>query len=446
MPAEPSRALAGFAAGLRWQDIPEPVVRQGKRALLNIVATIFAGYREPAVETAVEVMTPFSGPATCSLIGRGERRDAALAACINAMAANIHDYDDTHPATIIHPTAPVAPALFALAETRTCTGAELLRAFLIGAEITCRIGNAVSPGHYARGWHITATCGVFGAAAGSAALLGLGPRGVEAALANAAVQASGMVEALGTMSKSLGVGNAARGGLIAALLAERGFDGPAEMLAGPRGYLGLTTDRPDPEALTGGLGQNWTFASNTYKPYPVGVVLNPVIDAALDIATRPGFQADRVAMVDLTGHPLLRARADRPDVATGREAQVSAQHAIAIAWARGQAGLDEFTDAAVAQTQAAGRPQVRFTDDPGCDPAAVTMTVRMRDGTAFIATVAAARGTERNPLTDAELEQKLATLAARSGFPGDVSALTEAVWSLDRSPDAGALARMAAGG
>jgi 2-methylcitrate dehydratase PrpD len=436
--------LAGFAAGQSWQDIPAQVRHQGKRALLNILATTFAGCREPAVETALAVMTPFSGPATSSLIGRGGRRDAALAACINAMAANIHDYDDTHPATIIHPTAPVAPALFALAETRPCSGEEFLRAFLIGAEITCRIGNAVSPGHYAKGWHITATCGVFGAAAGTAALIGLDRAGIAAALANAAVQAAGMVEALGTMSKSLGVGNAARGGLLAALLAERGFDGPPEMLGGSRGYLALTTETPGPEALTRDLGQVWTFATNTYKPYPVGVVLNPVIDAALEIARRPGFRADAVTLVELTGHPLLQARADRPEVATGRESQVSAQHAIAIAWARGHAGLDEFNDEAVAET-AKGRPQIRFTDDPACDAASVCMTVRMRDGTVVSANIAAARGTERNPLSDADLERKLATLAARSGYPGSVAALTEAVWSLDRAPDASALPRLAAG-
>lgn len=446
MRAEPTRALADFASQQRWENIPAPVRHQAKRALLNIVATTIAGCREPAVETALAVMTPFSGPATCTLIGRVGRRDAALATCINAMAANIHDYDDTHPATIIHPTAPVAPALFALSETRPCSGAQFLRAFLIGAEITCRIGNAVSPGHYARGWHITATCGVFGAATGSAALLGLDRAEVAAALANSAVQASGMVEALGTMSKSLGVGNAARAGLLAALLAEQGFDGPPEILGGARGYLALTTDSPDPEALTSDLGQHWTFATNTYKPYPVGVVLNPVIDAALEIASRPGFRADAVAEVVLTGHPLLQARADRPAVATGRESQISAQHGIAIAWARGRAGLDEFTDAAVAKTLAAGRPAVRFIDDPACDAASARMAVRMVDGSALETRIDSARGTEGNPLTDADLEHKLATLAARSGFPGSVAALAEAVWSLDQAPDAGALARLAAGG
>jgi len=435
--------LMAFAAGFAWEDIPARVRHEGKRALINMLATAIAGCREPAVEIALATLTPFSGPPAATLIGRGERRDAALAAFVNAMAANIHDFDDTHPATIIHPTAAVAPALLALAETRPATGAEFLRAFLIGAEIECRLGLALSPGHYARGWHITATCGVFGAAAGAAALLGLDRERTVWALANASVQSAGLVETLGTMSKSLGVGNAARGGLLAALLARDGFSGPSAALSGERGFLQLYGSPPDPGPLTEGLGERWEFATNTCKPYPVGVVLNPVIDASLEIAARPGFRASDVAGVALTGHPLLSARADRPDVATGRESQVSAQHAIAIVWRRGRAGLDEFSDAAVAETREFGRPPVRFSDEPGRDIASVAMTVRMRDGTTYGAEVAAARGSAGNPMSDADIDAKLATLAAGSGFRGDPEALANAVWQLDASGDAGALARLA---
>lgn len=443
--ADPGTAtLAAFAAGLRWEDIPRQVRHEGKRALLNMFATALAGCREPAVDKAVAVMSPFSGAPAASLIGRGERRDAALTAFVNAMAANIHDFDDTHPPTIIHPTAPVAPALIALAETEGRSGVDLLRAMTIGAEIACRVGNAVSPGHYARGWHITATCGVFGAAAGTGVLLGLNAEQQVWALGNAAVQAAGLVEALGTMSKSIGVGNAARNGLLSALLAREGFSGPAEPLAGARGYLAVACDAPEPGRLVAGLGADWELARNTYKPYPVGVVLNPVVDASLEIAGRPGFRADAVASVELTGHPLLRQRTDRAGVRTGRESQVSAQHAIAIVWRRGQAGLDEFSDAAVAETMNAGRPVVRFNDDPARDIASVAMTVRMRDGSEHRAEIAAARGTEGNPMSDGDLERKLVALAGHSGFTGDVAALADAVWSLDQLPDAGALARLAA--
>ena len=136
------------------------------------------------------------------------------AAFVNAASGNVFDFDDTHHPTIIHPTAPVAPALFALAESQPMSGAALLHAFVLGVEVECRLGNAVSPWHYRRGWHITSTCGVFGAAAAVAKVLALDAEHIVWALGNASAQSSGLVETLGTMAKSIGVGAAARGGLV----------------------------------------------------------------------------------------------------------------------------------------------------------------------------------------------------------------------------------------
>ena len=435
--------LAVFAAGLVWEDIPAKIRHEAKRALINMLATAFAGCREPAVDKALSVMSRFSGETRASMFGRGQQCDAALAAFVNAMAANIHDYDDTHPGTIIHPTAPVAPALFALAEMTPRTGAEVMRAFLIGAEIECRIGNDVSPEHYARGWHITSTCGVFGAAAGAGALIGLDKQQFVWSFGIASVQAAGLVEALGTMSKSISVGNAARNGLLSALLAKEGFSGPSEPLLGEHGFLRVYCEEPKFGALLNGLGEEWEIAGNTYKPYPVGVVLNPVIDACLEIATRDGFRADKVVSVELTGNPLLSQRANRPDVRTGREAQISAQHAISIVWRRAKAGLEEFDDFAVAETLVAGRPNVAFIDDAKCDVASVKMVVRMSDGATLQVEISAARGSSANPLSDSDLEQKLMTLANRVGFAGNVEALIDAVWMLDEFSDAAVVSRMA---
>ena len=175
-------------------------------------------------------------------------------------------------------------------------------------------------------------------------------------------------------------------------------------------------------------------------------MLNPVLDAALDLAGRPGFNPAAVAEVTLRGHPLLRQRTDRPDVATGRESQVSAQHAIAIAFRRGKAGLDEFDDAAVAETLAQGRPQVTFVDDDAMHIAEARMQVRMADGEAHEIAIAAARGSPENNLTDAEIEEKLAMLAARAGFDRPIQPLIDAVWRLDEQDDAGAVSRLAGAG
>ena len=339
-----TRRLAAFARDTRWGDIPIKIRHEAKRSILNGFATALGGAREPAIEKSLAVFSRFAANQDCTIVGRSERVDLLLAAYLNAMAANIADFDDTHPATVIHPTAPVSPALFAYAETRKTSGEDLLRAFVLGVEIECRLGNAMSPHHYAHGWHITSTCGSFGSAIAIGALLGLDENQFTYAIANAAAQSAGLVETLGTMSKSISVGNAARGGLISALLAAEDFSGPAAPLEGARGYLPVFTDAPRIDALIGGLGETWEIGKNTYKPYPVGVVLNPILEACLDLHAAATLAIEDVASVELTGHPLLQQRADRPGVTTGRESQVSAQHAIAIALRRGRAGLAEFSD------------------------------------------------------------------------------------------------------
>ena len=165
--------LARFIVDTTWQDIPETARHEAKRALLNFFAVAIAGCRTEPVELALETLAEFSGGKQATILGRTERIDALGAAFLNAAGANVFDYCDTHLPTVVHPTAPLAPALLALAELRRVTGPELLLAFVLGFEIECRVGGAVSPGHYPKGWHITSTCGVFGAAAGAAKLLRL---------------------------------------------------------------------------------------------------------------------------------------------------------------------------------------------------------------------------------------------------------------------------------
>jgi len=441
---ETERNLTKFAAELRIEEIPDAVLKEARRSLVNVFATALAGCREEAIDIAVATLAPFSGPPTSTLIGRSERGDAAHAAFINAMSANIFDFDDTHEATIIHPAAPLFSALFARAETVTVSGSELLRAFVIGGEVECRVGNAVSPYHYAHGWHITSTCGVFGAAVGVGALLGLDRRQQMDALSVAAVQSAGLVDALGTMAKSVSVGNAARNGLISAHLAASGFSGPPQPLTGPRGFLEVYADEPRNEALDQDLGTRWEIATNTYKPYPVGVVLNPVIDACLQLREREALALDDVATFEIAGHPLLRQRTDRPNVTTGRESQVSAQHALAIVLERGAAGLDEFTDEAVAETRERGRPTILFHDDPDRDVASARLVANTHAGATLSVEIPAASGSQSNPLSDAQLERKLVELALRSGFKGDPERLAHAIWRIDTCDDAGEVIRLAA--
>jgi 2-methylcitrate dehydratase PrpD len=440
-----SAALARFAVRVRWDDIPAAVRHEAKRSLLNFFATALAGWNDPALQAAAAVFASFRSGADCSVIGRASRTDALHAASLNAMAGNVHDFDDTHMPTILHPTAPVAPALLALAQTRRVSGQDLLAAFVIGVEVEGRLASAVSPWHYARGWHITATTGVFGAAAACGRLLGLDEEGMLWALGNASAQSSGLVETLGSMAKSIGVGNAAANGLLSALLAQQGFAGPATPIEGPRGFLKVMGHEVDVDAVVHGLGERWELQRNTYKPYPCGVVLNPVIEACLGLYA-DGVRLEQVERVELTGHSLLRQRTDRPQPHSGREAQVSAQHAVALTLARGRAGLDEFSDACVAQPEARALAQrLIFRDDDSYAVEAADVRVQLRDDRSAERKVAVARGSLGAPLSDAELEGKLRDLCTWGASGCDPAPLARALWALDASADAGTLAALAAG-
>ncbi len=440
-----SETLSEFAANLTWADIPDDVRHNTKRSLLNFFATAFAGAHDVALDHTVAVLEEFKGAGSATLIGRAATTDPMTAAFINGAAGNVHDYDDTHIRTVIHPTAPVAPAILALSERQKVSGEDFLLSLALGIEAACRIGNAVSPGHYARGWHITATCGVFGAALAVGKVLGLDAIKMNNALGAASAQSSGLVETLGFMAKSIGVGGAARGGFLAGLLAERGLDGPARPLEGPRGFLQVTGEDPDYEEVSGHLGTRWEVLRNIHKPYPGGVVLFPVIDACMQFLEDGVFDVDAISKITIYGHPLLRQRADRPNVTTGREAQVSAQHAVAAVLRSAEAGLKQFTDDAVADPgNLAFRKKIFMEDQDGIAVAGVRMVIATADGRTHEIVIDGARGTDARPLTDEEIETKFRTLS--SAYAPDcprAHELIDAVWSLDGADDASALMKMA---
>jgi 2-methylcitrate dehydratase PrpD len=374
-----TEALANFLAASRWEDVPRSVRSEARRAILNVAGCVVAGREDPAVR----------------ILRKTFPRDDAL---IDAAAATAQGYDDTHLRTVIHTGPPVAGALFALARNRSVSGVELLHAFLLGVETTCRMGNAVTPGHYERGWHITGTCGVFGAAAAASKILKLNSFQTACALGIAATQAAGLVEMLGSMARVLSAGFAARNGLQAALLAAEGFEGPPRPIEGLRGFLNVFGGNRDLGALSDRLGQHWEMTQVAYKPYPCGVVLHALVDGCLE--HREELRHAEKLTVSL--HPLAIERAHRPEPRNAVEAHLSAQHAVAVALLRGRAGLAEFSDAAVADPELrAFRRRVGVVPDERLDKVA--------------AIIAAGNSSFRidagRPMDDARLEAKLRELA-----------------------------------
>lgn len=430
-----SLQLGRFVAGTQWDSLPEALRHEGRRSLLNFLGCALGVAQSAPVEQAVRVLAPLSGADRVTVIGRAERLDILGAGFVNAIGGNLLDYDDTHLRTVIHPAAPVAPVALALAEQRGLSGRDVLLALLLGMEVECRVGNAVSPGHYARGWHITSTCGVFGSAAATARLIGLDAERTAHALGVASSQSAGTVENLPSSAKNVSVGNAARNGVLAALLAEQGYTAAPASIEGPLGWARAMGDNPDVGAITDGLGSAWEAGRNTYKPYPCGIVMHAVIDACLELRDRHALTPDRIAAVTISGDQLLLDRGDRA-VANERDARVSIHHCAAVSFLLGAAGLREFSDPVVLDPAiAAFRGRVTAELDSASPRGAARARVRTTDGQILETTVHHPLGSFERPMTDHALEDKLRDSCRAGGFTGPVDAIIGAAWTIDALPD-----------
>jgi 2-methylcitrate dehydratase PrpD len=433
-----SKTLADFVAASSWADV-EAQSLETRRSILNFFATALGSARDPVVTAAMRTLSPFSGAATSTVIGHSEPMDALCASFLNAVSANLLDFDDTHPETIIHPAAPVAAPVLALAETRKVSGQEVLTAFILGVDVECRIGNSVSPRHYARGWHITSTCGIFGAAAACAKLLGLPAEGIANAIGLAASQSAGNVENLPSAAKNVSVGNAARNGLFAALLAQQGYEAAPRAIEGPLGWARTMGDEPDLARLLEGLGKTWEIAKNTYKPYPAGIVFHSVIDACLLMRGKMGRRIDQIESVTVQGSALLLARGDRP-VNNERDARVSIHHCVACGLLLGTAGVVEFARETVARPDIAQlRQKVRAELDGEMPDGAARVILRLSSGEVLTETVITPRGSQAAPLADSDIEEKLREGVRTGRSDWDADRVIDAVWLLDKADNVGNL-------
>ncbi len=437
-----TRDLARFIVGSHWRDIPREVRHEAKRALLNWLGCAIGGCRDAAVDTALAALREFAGPPQATVLGRGERLDILNAALVNAIGSNNLDFDDTHLRTVIHPTVPVACALTALVEHTPATGAQLLHAFILGVETECRIGIAVSPAHYDIGWHITATCGVFGAAAACGKILQLDERQMAWALGIAATQASGLTAMLGSMAKTYNIGHAARNGLAAALFAAKNFTSSDRGIEAPRGFAHALSPRCNLDAITDHLGATWELANNAYKTYPCGIVVHPVIDACLQLRSEHAIAPSAIERIDLRVHPLALKLTGNPTPRDGLEAKLSLQHGAAVAFIFGAAGVREFTDACARDPSVAAlRARVAVTQDAAIATDAANVAVTLTNGAQHHQWIAHALGSLARPLRDADIEAKFRTLAEWGFSTCNAYDVIELVWSFDNIREAATLAR-----
>ena len=431
-----TETLARFILNTPAEAIPAPILHEGKRCIINYMAVALYASADPSMAILTGLFEEEGGVEIASLIGAGTRTNLQNAALANGYLAHLEDYDDTHFPTVIHPSAPTIPAAFAVAEREGATGMDVLVATVLGIEACCRVGLSVYPNHYDAGWHITGTCGVFGAAGAAGRLLGLDESQMTQALGIAGTQAAGVREVFGSMSKPFHAGRSAQSGVLAGLLARRGFTSTREILEGRRGFAAVLSTASDMTQITDALGERWELPNNGLKPYSCGVVSHPLIDAMIALRNAHGVAADDVESVSARVHPLVLELMDRPNPRVGLEGKFSHQHSMAVGLIDGGAFPAQYTDERVLDPAVAAlRDKIRATVDTSVAEDAAEVTVTLRDGRTVTESVEHATGAPDNPMSDAQLESKFRTLSHRVLPQSQADELLAALWALDSADD-----------
>ena len=437
-----TRLLARFVVASKWSDIPEAARKEAARSIVNWVGCALGGARHETVECALSALSELSGTRTATVLGRKERLDILHASLLNGISSHVLDFDDTHLETIIHPAGPVAPVLLALAERTPLSGTDFLHAFILGVEVECRIGMAVYPWHYDRGYHITGSAGVFGAAAAAGKILGLDEKQMTWALGIAATQSAGLREMFGTMCKAFHPGRAAQNGLTAALLAAKNFTSSEQSLEAPRGFAHVLSGERDFSKVTRGLGETYEITRNTYKPFPCGIVIHPTIDACIQLRNDHSLRASEIERVELRVHPLVLELTAKRTPTRGLEGKFSVYHSAAVALLRGVVGQREYSDDVVRDPEVVAlRDRVTATADPSVREEEVFARVVLASGRALEMHIEHVVGSLENPLSDRDLETKFRGQAEGLLSGGEIQELLSLCWSVASLPDAAAIAK-----
>jgi 2-methylcitrate dehydratase PrpD len=450
-------ALSQFVAGLRLDQLPPPVVKRARFLVLDLVGNIIRARHDaestPSFLAAVRATGMAAG--NSGVFGDAARYTPLGAAFLNGALAHSLDFDDTHAAASLHPGAPVIPAALAAGEMVGASGADVLAGIVAGYEITCRAALALPAGeHYDRGFHPTATCGAFGAAAAAARVFGLTPDRVDGALGTVLSQCAGSLQFLvnGAWTKRFQVGWAACNGLMTATLVREGFKGPSEALEGRHGFLNAYAPNPKPERAVQNLGSVFELMATAVKPYPSCRYGHAGIDAALALRTAHDLKPPEISAVTLglpragmmlIGEPPDK-KADPQNVVDG---QFSGPFVIAAALARGAMGWDSYRllhDPTVRSLL----PKITCVFDPEIEaefPAnmAGKLAITAR-GQTFAQKVVVPKGEPDNFLTEAELRGKFAGLSGALLGAERSARLADAVLAIDTATDVAHLMRLAA--
>jgi len=445
--------LARFASGLAFEDLPAEVVERAKLLVLDLLGISVRAQTldsTRALEQALADLGLASG--ACRVPGRSDAWTPQAAALLAGAAAHSLDFDDTHAPAQLHPGAPVIAAALAAAQMAGASGRELLAGIVAGYEVMIRTAFGVTAlKHGERGYHGSATVGVFGATAAAGRILGLTAQQLEHALGTALSESAGTGQFVvnGAWTKRFQVGNAAAGGVLAAALARRDFTGAAEALEGREGFFRVYSPQPQPERAIEGLGERWELLHTGLKPYPCCRGIHAPLDAVLKLRAAHRIDFERVTSVRVgmarrsvfvVGEPQARRRDPKNVV----DCQFSTHLCLAVALKHGRLGWDDYEPALADPQLRALMQRIDVYEDAQCEanfPAAFSAVVEIRtdDGQSWREFVHAPRGDPDTMLTPAELRAKFASLTqALLGADGE-QRLFDAIGGLDQAPGLDAL-------
>jgi 2-methylcitrate dehydratase PrpD len=446
-----TQILAQFVATHPSRGWSDAVDHEAHRTFLNWLGCAVGAAHHEAAEAALAAVQLLQPSCQASVLGRTEKVDMASAALINGITSHTFDFDDTHLKTIIHPAGPVASAILALAEhmgnsgamSGNFTGRALIDALVIGIDVACRVGNAMYPDHYDRGWHITGSTGTLGAAAACARLLQLDVQKTAMALGIAASQPIGMREQFGSMTKPFHPGGAARAGLMSALLASKGFTASPKAIEAPRGMMQTISLKNDWSEITHELGQRFEISFNSYKPFACGIVIHPSIDACSQLRAQ-GITPDQIERIELKVHSLVLELTGKKEPQDGLQAKFSVYHGCVAGLTVGQATEDEYHDAFVTHPDnVALRRKVVATVDDSIDEASADVTAILKDGRRVHIFVKHAIGSLENPMTDTMLEGKFHGLSDPILGKAKTDTLIAACWAVSKTDNLSTLTALA---
>lgn len=437
-------SLAEFAAGLEWERLPANVRARAKTHVLDLIGVACGGVGSEAARAARAAARRWGRGADATVMGCSFRLPAAGAAFANGFSARIHTFDDTYEAGMVHPGSAAVAAALASSEAARASGADFFAAVVAGYEVTARVAAAVSPQHYASGFHNTGTCNVFGAGAAAARAMGLGAAETAEVLGIAGAGAAGLRQhqITGSMADTaLHGGRAAQTGVSAAELRASGLRGPGDILDGRLGFCRVMCPEPDVARLEEGLGQRFEFLRTTIKPYPSCRFTHGPIDAALGLRREHDLDARTIESVEVHGFRQSMEVSDRPDPRSRQDAILSHQYTIAEVLLSGSLTLESFDETRMRDgtlRELIGRVRALVDDDlDRLYPAhqAHRVVIRLKNGKTLEAYRDDPPGGASSPLPDALIEEKFVGLAEPVLGRAKARRVLDAVAGLERIAD-----------